>query len=102
METRQLVVKTSAIERQPFSANFINYLSVLLQVNLQRFHVTLEAQGVHREQDVFSVDRLPLLHVAPLARLARYETDELGHALLDALPGVLRDLQLRTSKSFML
>lgn len=64
------------------------HLSELLQVELERLHIHVEAQGGHGEQDVLSVYGLPLLLVAALARLRRDEADELAHALLHALLGV--------------
>ena len=44
-------------------------LPVLLEVELERLHVVVEAQGRHREQDVLAVDGLPLLGLAPLTGL---------------------------------
>ncbi len=40
-----------------------HYFSVFRQVNLQCLGIVFEAQGSHGEQDVFAVDRLPLLLV---------------------------------------
>lgn len=45
------------------------HLSELLQVELQRLHVHVEAQRGHGEKDVLPVDGLPLLLVAALACL---------------------------------
>ena len=39
----------------------LHRLAVLLQVELQRLHVVVEAQRGHGEEDVLAVDRLPLL-----------------------------------------
>lgn len=61
---------------------FVSHLAELLQVELQRLHVHVEAQRGHGEQDVLTIDGLPLLLVAALARLRRDEADELAHALL--------------------
>ena len=44
-------------------------LAVLLQVELQRLHVVVEAEGGHREQDVLAVDGLSFLCLTPLAGL---------------------------------
>lgn len=68
------------------------HLAELLQVELERLHVHVEAQRGHGEEDVLAVDGLPLLLVAALAGLRRDEADELAHALLHALLGVLRYL----------
>ena len=73
-------------------------LAGLLQVDLERADVVVEAERRHGEQDVLAVDRLALLLVAPLRRLRRDERDELADALLHALARVLRDLQAYTRK----
>ena len=39
----------------------LHALSVLLEVELERLHVVVEAEGGHGEEDVLAVDRLPLL-----------------------------------------
>ena len=38
-------------------------LSVLLEVELERLDVVVEAEGGHGEEDVLPVDRLPLLRL---------------------------------------
>ena len=44
-------------------------LAVLLQVELQRLYVVVEAEGGHREQDVLTVDGFSFLCLTPLAGL---------------------------------
>ena len=61
----------------------------LVQVDLERLDVVVEAERRHGVQYVLAVDGLALLLRAALGRLARYEADELGDALLHALFGVL-------------
>ena len=58
----------------------------------ERLRIVLEPKRGHGVQNVLPPDRLALLHVAFFGRLGRDEADELGHALLDALFGVLGDL----------
>lgn len=76
----------------------MTHLAELLQVELERLHVHVEAQRGHGEEDVLAVDGLPLLLVAPLAGLRRDEADELAHALLHALLGVFRYLDRTDGK----
>lgn len=45
------------------------HLAELLQIELERLHVHVEAQRGHGEKDVLAVDGLPLLLVAALASL---------------------------------
>lgn len=73
----------------------MSHLSELLQVELQRLHIHVEAQCGHGEQDVLSVDGLPLLLVAALARLGRDEADEFADTLLHTLLGVFCNLRRR-------
>ena len=42
----------------------LHALSVLLEVELERLDVVVEAEGGHGEEDVLAVDRLPLLSLA--------------------------------------
>lgn len=74
---------------------FVSHLSELLQVELQRLHIHVEAQCGHGEQDVLPVDGLPLLLVAALARLGRDEADEFADTLLHTLLGVFCNLRRR-------
>ena len=50
-------------------------LSVLLQVVFERLDVVVEAELRHREQNVFSVDRLALLLLTSLAGSEKITTD---------------------------
>ena len=70
-------------------------LTIFLKVELQGLNVVVKPQGGHGEEDIFTVDGLPLLSLTPVARLARDERDELGHALLDALARIFGDLALK-------
>ncbi|KAJ8524521.1 hypothetical protein ON010_g16597 [Phytophthora cinnamomi] len=70
----------------------LDRLAVLLQVELERLHVAVEAQRAHGPDDVVAVDGLALLLLALVAGLARDERDELAHALLHRLLAVLGDL----------
>ena len=45
-------------------------LSVLLEVELQRLHVVVEAEGRHRKENVLAVNCLPLLSLTTLTGLA--------------------------------
>ena len=74
------------------------HLSVLLQEQLERLHVVVEAEDGHGEQQILAVDGLPLLLVAPVARLARHKTDKLRDALLHALPRLLGDLTTKNAE----
>ncbi|CAH9123279.1 unnamed protein product [Cuscuta epithymum] len=81
-----LVLLFGQIEPLPFQ------LPVLIEVHFERGDVILESEGGDRPEDVVAVDRLPLLPLALVGGLAGDEADELRHALLDALLGVLGDL----------
>ena len=70
-------------------------LTIFLKVELQGLYVVVKPQGGHGEEDIFTVDGFPLLSLTPVARLARDERDELGHALLDALARIFGDLALK-------
>lgn len=67
-------------------------LPVLIQVGLEGDHIVLEPEGRDGPDDVVAVDGLPLLPLALVGGLPSDEADELRHALLDRLLGVLRDL----------
>ena len=70
-------------------------LTIFLKVELQGLNVVVKPQGGHGKEDIFTVDGPPLLSLTPVARLARDERDELGHALLDALARIFGDLALK-------
>ncbi|KAJ6301804.1 hypothetical protein OIU77_016008 [Salix suchowensis] len=69
-------------------------LSKPLQINLERLHVFLEAQGRHGPQEIITVDCLSLLSLALVGGLSCDEADELGHAFLHRLLGVLGDFSV--------
>ena len=64
----QLVAKTTLPFQIPLHSTHLvlslHALSVLLEVELERLHVVVEAEGGHGEEDVLAVDRLPLLRLA--------------------------------------
>nr|GMC77124.1 hypothetical protein TorRG33x02_100610 [Ipomoea batatas] len=68
------------------------------KVNLEGLDVLLEAERSHRPEKIVAVDRFPLLSLALVGRLAGDEADELRHALLHRLLGVLRDLRVRRQR----
>lgn len=68
-EVKQLKLNGLSAVCVSVDTSFESHLAEFLQVELQRFHVHVEAQRGHGEQDVLSVDGLPLLLVAALARL---------------------------------
>ena len=74
------------------------HLPILVQVNLERIHVVLEAQGSHGPEKIVAVDRLPLLLLALIGSLSCYEADELRHALLHRLLRLLRYLRVRRQR----
>lgn len=67
-------------------------LAVLLQIELERLDVAVEAERAHGPDDVVAVDGLALFLLALVAGFARDERDELAHALLHRLLAVLGDL----------
>jgi hypothetical protein len=67
----------------------------LVEVELERLDVVLEAERGHGPEQVVAVDGLALLALALVGGLAGDERDELGHALLHRLLGVLGDLGVR-------
>ena len=79
--------------------SWFSYLSEFLQVEFERLHVHVEAQGGHGEQDVLAIYGLPLLLVAALTGLGRDEADELAHTLLDTLLGIFCNLFSRWQDS---
>ena len=66
------------------------HLAELSEVDLERLCVVFEPERDHRVQDVLAANRLALLELALLRRFGRDKADELRHALLHALLGVLR------------
>jgi hypothetical protein len=67
-------------------------LPVLVEVAAHGVDVVVEAQGAEGPAEVVAVDGLALLLVALVGGLAGDEADELGHALLHRLLGLLGDL----------
>uniref|UniRef100_A0A0A9GEY4 Uncharacterized protein n=1 Tax=Arundo donax TaxID=35708 RepID=A0A0A9GEY4_ARUDO len=67
-------------------------LAELVEVELERLDVVLEAERGHGPEEVVAVDGLALLALALVGGLAGDEGDELGDALLHRLLGVLGDL----------
>jgi hypothetical protein len=67
-------------------------LAVAVEVGLERGDVGLEAERGHGPEQVVAVDGLALLALALVGGLPRDEADELGHALLHRLLGLLGDL----------
>jgi hypothetical protein len=70
-------------------------LAVAVEVDAERVDVVVEAEAAHGPEHVLGGDGLALLALAPLVGLPRDEADVLGHALLDRLLGVVRDLGVR-------
>ena len=60
-------------------------------MDLKSLCIVFKAERNHRVENVLAADRLSLLELALLRRLGRDEANKLGHALLHALLGVLRD-----------
>jgi hypothetical protein len=74
------------------------YLAELVEVVLERIDVVLEAERGHGPEQVVAVDGLALLALALVGGLPGDEGDELGHALLHRLLGVLADLGVRRQR----
>jgi hypothetical protein len=70
-------------------------LAVAVEVGLERGDVGLEAERGHGPEQVVAVDGLALLALALVGGLPRDEADELRHALLHRLLGLLGDLGVR-------
>uniref|UniRef100_A0A8R7QTT6 Uncharacterized protein n=1 Tax=Triticum urartu TaxID=4572 RepID=A0A8R7QTT6_TRIUA len=70
-------------------------LAEAVEVDAEGLDVVVEAEAAHGPEHVLGGDGLALLALAPLVGLPRDEADVLGHALLDRLLGVVRDLGVR-------
>jgi hypothetical protein len=73
-------------------------LAELVEVVLERVDVVLEAERGHGPEQVVAVDGLALLALALVGGLPGDEGDELGHALLYRLLGVVADLGVRRQR----
>ncbi|PKA59815.1 hypothetical protein AXF42_Ash011940 [Apostasia shenzhenica] len=93
---RRLGVEHCPLERQRVAAEGAAVvpleLAVAVEVDGEGFDVVVEAELAHGPEHVLRRDRLPLLPLAPLVRLAGDEADVLRHALLDRLLRVVGDL----------
>jgi hypothetical protein len=73
-------------------------LAEAVEVRLERADEGLEAQRGHGPEQVVAVDGLALLALALVGGLPGHEADELGHALLHRLLGLLGDLGVRRQR----
>ena len=83
--------KVESAKASGFAGANATHLAELCKVDLESLRIIFKPERNHRVEDILAPDRLSLLQLALLRRLGRDEADKLGHALLHALLGVLRD-----------